>query len=76
MFSEYNRQRKILDDEMVDSFMKSADKRTGPRTTEEIVEIIKARNGYRLWRLRKDYKWLQKEMRRLGYNPDDAKELL
>jgi hypothetical protein len=76
VFGQYNNAKKALDDEMIDSFMKAADKRTGPRSKEEIVEIIKKRNGYRLWRLRKDYKWLQREMRRLGYNPDDAKELL
>lgn len=76
MFEAHNKAKKMLDDAMVDSFMEAADQRKGPRTKAEILAIIKKRNGYRLWRIRHDYKWLQKEMRRLGYNPDDAKELL
>lgn len=74
--NEHNKAQKALDDEMVDSFFTEADKRTGPRTSEDITEAIKARNSYRFWRLQHDLKWFRKELKRLGYSPDDFREFL
>lgn len=61
----------------VDSFMDAADRRRiPPQTKEQVIEIIKKKNSYRWWRLRHDYKWLRRQMKKLGLSPDDARELL
>jgi hypothetical protein len=74
-----NHQKKRLDDEVVLSFFEAADERRRtkkPRNRDELIESIKKKNSYRWWRLQHDYKWLQKEMRKAGYNPEEARELL
>jgi len=45
-------------------------------TRDEIVVAIKQKNSYRWWRIQMDYRWLRKQMKKLGQNPDDARELL
>lgn len=72
-----NNAKYILDDAMIDSFFEAADSRKArPVDRDGIIDLIKSKNSYRWWRLNHDYKWLRKEMKRLGYNPDDARELL
>lgn len=58
-------------DRVTDAFRK-------PRkmTREEIIAFVKQSNSYRWWRLQHDYKWLKRQMKKLGQNPDDARELL
>lgn len=45
-------------------------------TRDEIIAVIKQKNGYRWWRIQYDYRWLRKQMKKLGQNPDEARELL
>jgi hypothetical protein len=75
----WNNEKKRLDDEMVDSFFSAADERNRhrrPRNRDELIELIKRDNSYRWWRLQHDYNWLRKQMKKHGYNPDEARELL
>lgn len=46
------------------------------RTIENLKLLIRNRNPVRWWRIRNDYKWLQREMLRLGMSPEDARFLL
>lgn len=39
----------------------------------DIKEYLKSRNPYRWSRIHKDLKWLEKELSKLGMNPDDAR---
>lgn len=47
-----------------------------PQTREDIIRLIRNRNPLRWHGFVKDYKWVQKEMKKLGLNPDDARYLL
>ena len=70
---------RILQQDDIDSWMSAADERSrkpSPSTQDEIVKAIRKRNFVRWWRLKRDYKWLCKEMKRLGLNPEDARFLL
>ncbi len=72
-----NNLKKKLDDDMVDSFFEAAEQRPKrPQNRDELIELIKKNNSYRWWRLQHDYKWLRRQLKKNGYNPDEARELL
>jgi hypothetical protein len=73
----FNNLKKKLDDDMVDSFFEAAEQRPKrPQNRDELIALIKKSNSHRWWRLNYDYKWLRRQMKKHGYNPDDARELL
>jgi hypothetical protein len=43
---------------------------------QKIREHMQIRNKWRWRRLVRDYGWLQREMKRIGLNPEDARFLL
>ena len=47
-----------------------------PRTRDEIIREIQRHSRHRWWRINRDYRWLKKRMKKMGYSPDDAKDLL
>lgn len=47
-----------------------------PETLEAVRKLIKHRNPVRWMQLQRDYKWVQKEMKKLGLNPEDARYIL
>jgi len=47
-----------------------------PSTIEDVQKLIKNRNPVRWYSLQSDFKWVQKEMRKLGLNPEDARYIL
>jgi hypothetical protein len=65
-----------LRDEDVSDWFGAADKRMAeppiPRGKVAVLRHIKKRNPIKFWRLQRDYKWLGKELKRIGLNPDDA----
>lgn len=67
--------RKLTETDII-SFNISADKRIGPRSREDILAYLHQKNSWRMWRLQKDYRWVQKHMKKMGYNPEEAKDLL
>lgn len=70
-----SRPRRLREEDIVD-FYAATEKRTGPMRRQDILAYLERKNAYRMWRLRHDYKWLQKQMKKLGHNPEDARELL
>jgi len=67
--------RRLSGDDIA-SFYKAADNRTSPLTREEILARLQRKNSYRMWRIRYDFRWLQRQMKKMGQNPEDARELL
>lgn len=65
-----------LTDSDFDGFEVAVKARRGPLTTEQIIATLKRKNAVRWRRLHKDYRWMQREFKKMGLNPDDAKELL
>lgn len=47
-----------------------------PQNLGEVRKLIKHRNPLRWMQLQRDFKWVQKEMKRLGLNPEDARYIL
>lgn len=43
---------------------------------EDIIAILTQKNFVRVRRLQKDYRWMQKQLIKMGRNPEDAKWLL
>lgn len=70
-----NKPRKATEDDIAGWF-EAAEMQRGPKTRAAIIAALERKNKYRMWRLRYDYRWLQKQLKRMGLNPEDAKELL
>lgn len=47
-----------------------------PRTVQDVQRLIRNRNPLRWHGIQKDFKWVQKEMKKLGLNPEDARYIL
>lgn len=47
-----------------------------PQTIADVQALVRNRNPIRWRQLQGHYKWLQKEMKRLGLNPEDARYML
>lgn len=80
--SNYNNRRRYdrrpLTEDDLQSWQDAVTKRpTGKAKTEEDVKaLIRNRNPVRWWQLQRDFKWVQKEMKKMGLNPEDARFLL
>jgi len=70
-----NKPRRLTEEDYV-GFFEATERRTGPMTRDQIIEAIRQKNPYRWWRIQYDYRWLKKQVKKLGLNPDDARELL
>lgn len=72
--------RQATDDE-VNSWFDAADRRPKRAklkfiSAEDAIEFVKTKNSYRWWRLNYDYRWLRKTLKKGGYDPEIAKDLL
>lgn len=47
-----------------------------PLSTDQVRSIIMRKNRVRWWRMQNDLRWLQREMKKLKMNPEDARWLL
>lgn len=47
-----------------------------PKTMEDVQRLIRNRNPIRWRQVRRDFRWVQKEMKKLGLNPEDARFIL
>jgi hypothetical protein len=47
-----------------------------PRTIEDVKALVRNRNPIRWRQLQGDFRWLQKEMKKMGLNPEDARYIL
>ena len=70
-----NNPRRLREEDVV-GFYEAAHSQRGPMNREQIIAALEKKNSYRMWRLRHDYKWVRRQMKKMGLNPDDARELL
>ena len=49
---------------------------SGPSSFDDVRQLIRYRNPVRWHNLQKDFKWVQKQMVRMGLNPEDARYIL
>ena len=61
-----------------EAWYEAQDKRQGPKfsTIEQVRAHLKKRNAPRYFDLMRQYKWLKKEMVKMGLNPEDARYIL
>lgn len=45
-------------------------------TVNDVRRLIRNRNPVRWHQMQRDFKWVQKEMKRIGLNPEDARFML
>jgi hypothetical protein len=64
-----------LTEDDVSGWMAAADERPAP-LAPKIADVIRKRNRFRWRRFIKDYRWVQKEMEKMGLSPEDARWLL
>lgn len=76
-FKEPVRPRDLTDQDRLEwDIALDSQPRGKPKTLEQARAILKARNRLRWWGMQRDYKWLQKEMLKMGLNPEDARFML
>jgi hypothetical protein len=46
------------------------------RTLDDVKRLMRNRNPIRFAQLQRDYRWLEKQMKKAGLNPEDARYLL
>ena len=66
---------RALSDKDIDSFFKEQRKPPAPMTLNRLRTHMSRKNYARWRRLKKDFAWMQREMRKLGLNPEDARWL-
>jgi hypothetical protein len=52
------------------------DRREPPKTKESIQRALKMSNPVRWRQVQNDLKWVQKRMKKMGLNPEDARYIL
>lgn len=58
-------------DSDISGWLDAADKRPKEHTRESIAQHIRRRNPIRWRNLQNDIKWVKKEMKKAGLNPED-----
>lgn len=73
-----NKPRDLTDEDRLawDDALDQRARKTKPETLDDIRALIRHRNPIRWRNLQKDYRWVQKEMKKLGLNPEDARYIL
>jgi len=70
-----NKTRQLGEEDHID-FQEAASKRQPPPNIEQLREHFKAKNPHRWRRMNSDKRWAEKQLRKLGMNPDDWRWLL
>lgn len=61
------------------AFQDAQDERFSKRELRRIEDVraeISKVNPVKFWQMRRDFKWLQRQMKKLGLNPEDARYIL
>ena len=73
-----NEQRHLTEDDLAgwSDALDSREKAIKPRTVQDVRILVRKVNFVRWHRLQKDFAWLQKEMKKMDLNPEDARYIL
>lgn len=73
-----NKRRNLTDQDYIDmhAALNERERLVDPDEILRMREVLRVRNPVRWWSLQREFKWAQKEMKRLGLNPDNARYLL
>lgn len=76
--ARYGKQPHRLTDDEQDDWAAAADMGFKPdiKNAEQARKLIRAINPVRFRQCQSDFKWLQKQMKKIGLNPEDARYLL
>ena len=75
---ESNERRDLTEEDRLSWYDAGTSRPKGPadRTIQDVRALVRNRNPVRWRQLQKNFKWVQKEMRKMGLNPEDARYLL
>lgn len=68
--------KKPASEEDVQDWIDAADNRRGSLSDDEIIAYLNSKNWYRWWRIGQDYRWVKKQLKKLGVSPERARNLL
>lgn len=70
--------RPVTEDEYDSWFAAAMEQDEPPKhlNRNQLLAALRLRNPVRMRRLRKDYAWMQRQLKKLGANPEDARWLL
>lgn len=70
--------RPVTDDEFESWFAAATEQDEPPKhlNRKQLLMMLKVKNPIRMRRLRKDYAWMQRQLKKVGANPEDARWLL
>lgn len=71
-----NERRTLTEDDMFLYDVAVRQRRRPIGSQDEIIKYLNSKNPVRLRRMRADYRWCQKQYKRLGLNPEDVVNLL
>lgn len=72
-------QRRSLNDEDRISWADAQDRRETAaeiRTREDVRALLRQRNPIKWMQIQRDIRWVEKEMKKMGLNPEDARSVL
>jgi hypothetical protein len=64
-----------LGEQDIGSFDTATRARKPIRNQEDIWDYLKTKNPVRVHRMRKDYRWMQRQIKKIGLSPEDAREM-
>lgn len=71
----YGTNRRDLDDDDRTSWDDALDedRDSKPKNMAEVRRALKRYNKFKYNQMMRDYRWLQKQMKKMGHNPEDAR---
>jgi len=76
--AQKNQRRDLTEADRLSWYDAGTSRSRGPadRTVQDVQALIRNRNPVRWRQFKSHYRWVQKEMKKLGLNPEDARYLL
>lgn len=69
-------EKRRLNENDIEGFFHAASRRPRYMSKEDIILQLKKDNWFRWWRLNNDFKWLKRRLKKMGTDPEQARELL
>lgn len=73
-----NERRNLTEDDRLSWYDAAGEREKAirPQTVADVQALVRNRNPIRWYQLQSDFRWLKKQMKKLGLNPEDARYML
>ena len=69
-------EKRRLNEDDIEGFFHAASRRPKYKTSDEIIRQLKKDNWFRWNRLQSDLRWMKRRLKKMGVDPEQARELL